>query len=346
MATIGVPFLGCGDRTDQTPKSADNTGAVPVLKPTLDPMALAFFQLGQACDNYRQATGTWPAKIADLDGRLDAAAPIRKRIDDGSVVFVENLKNPHAERVIAHESSAPERGGWTLIAAGTVQKFKDKDSFHQSISPNRGDPEAVAMLDTLAKRYAVLKFYRDTAHGRVIATPDGSQSTIYELTSSIVFARPDRLRIETARKGPTAGMSNHYLVWLSGKEVKRRSTYDKFLSPVSTLDYELAGIAGGASFLVHGIVYLLLDGTGIPPYLSDLHDTKRLDDATVNGDLCHRIQGRSGAWNVIIAIDAKAGLVRKIELLNITAKSEITFNPVVDQPIPDADFEIKPETVK
>ncbi len=197
------------------------------------------------------------------------------------------------------------------------------------------------MLDALAKTYRGLKTYRDTARARVVApslSREGRTNTL-ELTSSSAFVRPDRLRVEFQRRAisPQAeiGLEFRYLLGMKGDVLQRVSTRDALLGPPVSLDGELGGVAGGSYFLAHNVVHLLLGTRGIPPYLSELEQAKRLDDDPVSGVKCHRVQGLSGMWNVTIWVDAQSGLLRRIDLKNRTADSSITIDPVADQPISD-----------
>ena len=217
------------------------------------------------------------------------------------------------------------------------------------------EPRAQEVLDALAKKYRGLKTYRDTGRATVKKKDFGANTTTtFELTSLVAFVRPDRLRVEIHRRavGPlaTLGQDLDTLLLKEGEKLRRTSTLDNTFGPPSTLEDELGGIAGGSVFLVHGVVHLLLDTAtegipateSIPPHLGGLWQANRLDDEPVGGGRCHRVRGLSGTWDVTIWVDAKSGLLRRLDLRNITGESSIIFDPVADEPIPAELLEFRP----
>jgi Protein kinase domain len=301
---------------------------------------LDLWQLANYCTEYRSAHGTWPARLGDLDVYLNRDPDRRRRLTDGSLVFVESLVNPRPDRIVAYDTAAPKAGGWALYADGAARKYESKQAFSAAIAPwPANEPRAQEVLDALAKTYRGLKTYHETARARLTSdVPPGSRKkATIELTASTAFVRPDQLRIEFEFRSiwPDSQIQSNYVLRMNGSEFRRASRMDAILGPPRSLEVELGVVAGGTWFLVHHVVHLLLDSkSGTPPYLNELEEAKRLDDEQVAGVRCHRVRGHSGTWDVTIWVDAQSGLLRRLDLKDRQTESSMTIDPVVNQPIP------------
>jgi serine/threonine protein kinase len=213
-----------------------------------------------------------------------------------------------------------------------------------AIVARSGDPRALQILERLGKDYLELKTYRDTARGQITFTPDDGTKKTHDLTSSIAFVRPDRLRLEFRTQSAAGLTERHAVLWKAGKDVNVWSSW-KSAEP-SSLETELAGIAGGSTFIAHNVPHLLLGTKGIPPYLAELDGAKLLETQRLESTLCHRVEGKSGAWNVVLWVDEQSGLMRRLELRNRFAASVTDFQPIANEAITDELLEFRPPAGK
>jgi hypothetical protein len=186
------------------------------------------------------------------------------------------------------------------------------------------------LLRATADTYANCHTYRDT--GRATTKPaSGAPGPILFAPFQTAFERPEQFRFGVQ------AMTLGHIVWRHGAALRSWSHHDGFKKPES-LDSALsalAGVSGGSSVAVPRL--LLGDAAHGPP-LMDMTDLVRLENAELNGAHCYCLRGREAIGTTTVWIDQTSHLllrmVRDVDFNGQKAEFTITFDPVIDQPIP------------
>jgi len=217
-------------------------------------------------------------------------------------------------------------------------------------SADEAKPDALKahdVLDRMAKVYAGCKLYRDTGVVKTVFVQATGNWTV-EKPFKTAFVRPDRFRFEyTEERG---GRDQRYIVWRKGKDVQTWWDGKPGVEKASSLELALAGAAGVSGGSAHTIPALLLPKDVSGRRLTDLTEAKRAEDAKIDKVDCLRIEGKFGDAPMTLWIDKKKFLVRRIDSKkkfdNFSTEETTTYDPVIDDEIPDKALEFDPPKSK
>jgi outer membrane lipoprotein-sorting protein len=215
--------------------------------------------------------------------------------------------------------------------------------------PVRADePESDALkaqdvLDRMAEVYAGCESYRDTGVVKTVFVLAAGNQTV-EKPFKTAFVRPDRFRFEyTAQRG---GRQDRYIVWREGKEVQTWWDVKPGVMKPESLELALAGATGVSGGSAHTVPALLLPKDIGGWRLTDLTEAKRAEDAMIDKVDCAQIEGKFGNASMTVWIDKKTFLVRRIDskkkFEKFSTEETTTYDPVIDDEIPDKSLEFDP----
>ncbi|MFA7231930.1 MAG: M56 family metallopeptidase, partial [Victivallaceae bacterium] len=215
-------------------------------------------------------------------------------------------------------------------------------------------PEQI--IAKMAETYAKCKTYQDSGTVKTIFFQDTGER-VEEKPFTTAFVRPDLFRFEYKEKVDSFLKEKPcYIVWRKGDEVLTwfYATNPNIVTKATSLSFGLAGATGVSSGSAHTIPALLLSEAG-GSKLSDLKETKLLEDGSFDNSKCFRVQGKfiykNDNANVIrkpttIWIDKNTLLVRKIDEENVFSyfRTEVTttYYPVINKDIPGSALEFNP----
>ncbi|HUK13022.1 MAG TPA: hypothetical protein VLW17_06940 [Thermoanaerobaculaceae bacterium] len=205
-------------------------------------------------------------------------------------------------------------------------------------------PEQILL--TMKKRYAACRSYRDTGVLRTAQIIEGGRSGA-ELPFATAFVRPNKFRFQFTDRG-LGERSSVYVVWMDGAELRSWWDAKPGVREPESLQAALdaaAGITGGASIRIPGMLLPALVGAGAP-----LAAAERIDDGDDRGAACFRIKGKtrptpytttmSGRQltvrdeTVTLWIDRVGYLLRKVEEVRVfdayRAENTTTYFPEAD----------------
>jgi outer membrane lipoprotein-sorting protein len=185
----------------------------------------------------------------------------------------------------------------------------------------------------MTEAYAACSTYRDTGS----VTSRVEDGPILRGTLRTAFRRPDRLRF--AYLQPVLFVSNGWVVWCDGRDVRRWSSMMGTSTPESLqlALAEAAGVTGGAAQLVPK---LLLGEAAGGSLLTVLEDVQRLEDSAVGGQRCHVVTGHFADGTVTLWIDQETNLLRRAQILaelddGTPASTTMDLEPSIDEEIGD-----------
>jgi outer membrane lipoprotein-sorting protein len=203
--------------------------------------------------------------------------------------------------------------------------------------------KAQDVLDRMAKVYAGCKSYRDTGVVKTVFVMATGNRTV-EKPFKTAFVRPDRFRFEYTEK--RGGREDRYIVWRKGKDVQTWWDVKPGVEKPESLELALAGATGVSGSSAHTVPALLLPKEVGGRRLTDLTEAKRAEDARIDKVDCFRIEGKFGDAPLTLWIDNKTFLVRRIEsekkFDNFSTEETTTYDPVIDDEIPDKALEFDP----
>ena len=214
--------------------------------------------------------------------------------------------------------------------------------------PNQHALTAKQILDRMAKTCAECKTYRDSGVVTTVFIEASGNQTV-EKPFNTSFVRPDRFRFEYHKK-TSVGQKERYIVWRKGKEVQTWWDIKPGVQKEESLDLAIAGATGVSGGSAHTIPALLLphEVSGRP--LTDLTESKRIDDGNLEKVGCFRIQANYADVPETLWIDKRSFLVRRIDaqekFANFRTEETTTYEPVVDGEIPDKALEFNPPKAK
>jgi hypothetical protein len=218
----------------------------------------------------------------------------------------------------------------------------------QEQAPTR-DPAAlspVKILLTMKKVYAGCRSYRDTGTVRTSSESEGSRFG-GETPFKTAFIRPGPFRFEFTDSG-LGERSSKLVLWWNGAEVHswwEAQPGERLSESLQQALDAAAGISGGASLRIPGLLLPAIVGSGAPRVAPE-----RLGDSSDRGVACLRIAGKSRATpytqttgpitvtvqdeTVTLWIDRATFLLRRIEdvkTLSTYRMSRITtYTPELD----------------
>lgn len=200
--------------------------------------------------------------------------------------------------------------------------------------PGPEDLDAPRILEHMTKVYAECKTYRDSGAVRMVFHPEGIRKRTESVPFTTAFVRPERFRYECkVRRGEEE--FDRCLVWRKVQEVC--SWWDV-----------LPGIGEGSlsSALSRADVVTFGSARAIPDLLlpeempglrvTNLPDAERMQDEEVDGSPCFVIQGRRLAEELTLWIDQASFLLRRLDSVFDSIETTTTYEPVVDEEIPES----------
>jgi len=220
----------------------------------------------------------------------------------------------------------------------------------QSVYADEPKPDAInaaEVLDRMAKAYAGCKSYHDSGVVKTVFVRANGNQTV-EKPFTTAFVRPDRFRFEYKEK--QGGRPEHrYIVWRKGKEVVTWWDVRPGVEKPESLGRALAGATGVSDSSSHTIPALLLPREIGGRRLTDLSDAKRAKDAKLDRVYCFRIEGKFAGSPVTLWIEQKSLLVRRIDTqkqFDDFRTETTTYDPAIDEEIPDKKLEFDPPKQK
>jgi outer membrane lipoprotein-sorting protein len=215
------------------------------------------------------------------------------------------------------------------------------------VSADEPKPHALKaqdVLDRMAKTHAACKSYHDSGIVKtVFVQADGNRTVEKPFTTA--FVRPDRFRFEYKEKDGN-GPERRYIVWRKGKEVQTWWDGKPGIEKPESFELALAGAAGVSGMSAHTVPALLLPKEVGGRRLTDMTEVKRIDDAKLDKVDCFRIEGKFGGYPTTLWIDHKKFLVRRIDAQmkfdNFRTETTTTYDPAIDEEIPDKKLEFDP----
>lgn len=204
------------------------------------------------------------------------------------------------------------------------------------------------VLDRLAKAHAGCKSYHDSGVVKTVFVRATGNRTV-EKPFATAFVRPDRFRFEYKEKAGD-GQERRYIVWRKGKEVQTWWDVKPGVQKPESLGLALAGATGVSSGSAHTVPALLLPEEVEGWRLMDMTEAKRVDDAKFDNVDCFRIEGKCADSPTTLWIDQKTFLVRRIDAQSrfddFRTEETTTYDPVIDEEIPDKKLEFDPPKQK
>lgn len=215
---------------------------------------------------------------------------------------------------------------------------------------------AEQILQSMAQTYANCRSYYDSGMVKMIFfMADGERTSEKPFTTA--FVRPDRFRFEYTEQ-LADGRESRYIVWQSGPLVQIWWSIesDEFLDALdSSLASALAGGTGISGGSAHTVPALLLPDEIRGWRLMDMTEARRIEDAKLDeggcevtvssgqGDDCYRIQGQHADSPIILWIEKKTFLVRRIDrehqFEDFRTEMTTTYSPVIDGEITEGMLE-------
>ncbi|MDD5304080.1 MAG: hypothetical protein PHS14_13345 [Elusimicrobia bacterium] len=202
--------------------------------------------------------------------------------------------------------------------------------------PGREELTAKKLLARMSWEYANCKSYRDSGVLETAAIGADGSRTVVKKPFSTAFVRPDRFRFEHF-SGP-----DHYLIWSEGRKVQRLAQSWDGAPRVRTLDSlgdAVEASLGVGRSPVFSVPVLLLPGTFKMRPLTALARMERIADAKLGKEDCFRVAGDYLDSPVVIWIDKKTFLIRRIDSSlkgkDSRADDTTTYEPAMDRNIPD-----------
>jgi outer membrane lipoprotein-sorting protein len=208
--------------------------------------------------------------------------------------------------------------------------------------------KAQDVLDRMAKVYAGCKSYHDSGVVKtVFVQADGNRTVEKPFTTA--FVRPDRFRFEY-KENDGGGPERRYIVWRRGKEVQTWWDGKPGVEKPESLNLALAGATGVSGESAHTVPALLLPKEVEGRRLTDMTEAKRIADAKLDKVDCSRIEGKFAGRPTTLWIDQKSFLVRRIDAQmkfhDFRTETTTTYDPAIDEEIPDQKLEFDPPKQK
>lgn len=140
-----------------------------------------------------------------------------------------------------------------------------------------------------------------------------------------------------------AGRPACYIVWSDGKEVQTWWDIKPGIQKPESLGLALGGATGVSKGSAATIPALLLPGE-VWGSITQISGAKLADDGHVGDYECFRIAGTYGRNPMTIWIDKKSHLIRRIDnrFENLSIEQTTTYEPILDEQIPDELLEFNP----
>jgi outer membrane lipoprotein-sorting protein len=246
--------------------------------------------------------------------------------------------------------------GATVLSCRMAAAQSDKPPIGQERvkTPQQAEepkPEAFKAEDVLgrmAKAYAACKSYQDSGNVKTVFVWADRNRTV-EKPFTTAFVRPDRFRFEYKEK-EGGGPERRHIVWRKGKEVQTWWDVQPGVEKPESLEIALAGATGVSGMSAHTVPALLLPKEVGGRRLTDITEAKRIDDAKLDKVDCFCIEGKFGGNPITLWIDQKTFLVRRIDAQqkfdDFRTETTTTYDPAIDEEIPDKKLEFDPPKQK
>lgn len=208
-------------------------------------------------------------------------------------------------------------------------------------------PEAMKASDILkrvAKTYEGCKSYSDTGVVKtVFVQATGNRTTMKFFQTA--FVRPGRFRFEYVEQ--QNGRGDQYIVWRDGKRVETWWDVKPGVEKSESLRMALAGATGVSGRSAQTVPNLLLPTEVWGGRFTDtLADAKRVENADLGLTECFRVEGKLGDLPQTYWIDKETFLVRRIDssmkFPNFRTEDTTTYDPIVNEEVPDKALEFNP----
>lgn len=250
------------------------------------------------------------------------------------------------------------RRGWLLFAGGALLK--------RAQAAEGPEPSARQILDRMAAAYARCRTYQDSGRvTRVFVSAGGRREDTMPFATA--FIRPSSFRFEFFSG------DRRFLAVTDGSATRTWWDVQPGVKDAPSLDLALAGATGISGGAAHTVPVLLMPERISGRRLADLVELQRLDDASLDGIDCFRVQGelRSdrdaakqdeirqqvlkvtgrdlGIWKMapeVLWIDKTSLLLRRIERLTAhgewTVQTVTAYKPEVDGEIAESQLAFDP----
>jgi hypothetical protein len=197
------------------------------------------------------------------------------------------------------------------------------------------DLSAQQIVERMAKVYAACKSYRDAGSVKTLFVENGGNRTV-EKPFTTAFVRLDRFRFEY--RETVGNRPLRFLIWSNGKEVQTWWDAKPGIDKAKSLEVALGGAAGVSANASLNIPQLLLPDRMGWRRLA-LTNPKRAADGKLDQVECYRVEGQYGGHPITLWIEKKSYLVRRIDeqakFDTFRTEQTTTYDPTIDEPIPD-----------
>jgi outer membrane lipoprotein-sorting protein len=200
------------------------------------------------------------------------------------------------------------------------------------------------ILERMAKAYAGCKSYQDTGVVKTVFI-ETERNWAEERPFTTTFVRPDRFRFEYWEK-QGARHEGRYIVWRGGKQIRTWWDVRPGVSKPPSLGRALAGATGVSGGSAHTIPSLLLPDEIGGRKLTDMTKATRIEDAKLGDFECFRVHGDFAGNQMMLWIEKKTYLVRKIEEAekskDFRTLETTSYDPVIDGKVSEEVLDFKP----
>ncbi|MGB7328592.1 MAG: hypothetical protein WBD31_27190 [Rubripirellula sp.] len=195
------------------------------------------------------------------------------------------------------------------------------------------DPEAMAVIDQMARAYASCQTYRDTGTVTTIyLSSDGDETERKQFSTAL--SRPDQFRFEYSE--PDVAQSR-YIVWRNGDEVRTWWDLNQEDEQETSLGMAIAGATGVSSGSAHTVPALLMPVEIGGRLLTDLEAATLGKRTSLDGNTCILIHALYAGEPIEIWIDEQSHLVRRIHSTSghgdFTTTETTVYDPVANEPL-------------
>lgn len=202
---------------------------------------------------------------------------------------------------------------------------------HAPHAPN--DPDAMKVIDQMAKVYADCQSYSDSGSVTTVFHTDQGDDTVVKPFST-ALVRPGKFRFEFTEQGDP---QSRYIVWQDGSDVRTWWDLENQTERVDSLGLALAGATGVSSGSAHTIPSLLMPAEVGGRLITDLQAAKLANKQMLGQHSCLTIKALHADDPITIWIDEESFLVRRIDSMtkfdDFTTTDSTVYDPVVDQEV-------------
>ncbi|MGD0519037.1 MAG: hypothetical protein ABSA26_16000 [Thermoguttaceae bacterium] len=232
--------------------------------------------------------------------------------------------------------------------------------------PSSGDFASHRIMNQMASVYANCKSYRDSGvvATRYIYGKDDDRNFTTERPFTTAFVRSDRLRFEFWEKDGDK-QKNRRIIWCDRMDAKSWWKFWAKGDNVMVWWYAKPEVEKQESLELALCVANTISGEDIPQLLLPsevwfqnlmiIQKTKHIEDGTLDGLQCYRVEGLRGDGHITLWIDKNSYLLRRVDKqynVNPTdgksfrVEETTTYDPIINRKFPDKLLEFDPPIPK